>query len=289
MTRTTTVAVDIEVAGSAETELVIDSAVDVEISVYTGDVGLGLSGEASTASTGTSHSLALPDGSDATGHLLVVLGHDNAAVDISTTLQGMGFTELAGDSWPPDYDFDILWRNIDGSEGWPATGATLDFTTPSSTNIAVSIFRFTQVYNDGVGSFWDSSQGLVTADPPSIAPSWGAATDTFVVAAVLSEAAISGTPTGYTVYANLQPGDLYMASTATWDSGATINPGAFTTVSPILCWTIIIRGVGQTGDELHRVDVESVIESSVDVVELIESRVEVEISVHTGDIDSVGG
>jgi len=82
---------------------------------------------ADTDSTGTSHTIALPDGSDVAGRLVVILmGWQGTSENLGTTLESGGlFTEVLGTGTAGTIETSVVYRRVTGSEGWPSTGATV--------------------------------------------------------------------------------------------------------------------------------------------------------------------
>ena len=264
------------------------SASRVEASLHTGDFHRGVFGQASTGSTGTSHSILLPDGADIVGRaMLIVIGHDNnTPVDLAADLVALGYTQLAGDSWPPDYDWDILWRVIDGTEPYDGIDDTIELTTASTTDVVTIALLFDIVYGGGVGAFWDSIVAF-SANPGSLDPSWATTESAFWLTALLADAVITGDPTGYTMYGNAIGGSLHFRASGKYDDSVTEDPSTYTSAGAILCWTIVIRGVSE-GTTTTPTVVESSVHTGTTVAG-VTNTVVVESSVHTGDVEAEGG
>ena len=202
---------------------------------------------ADTDSTGTTHVIALPDGSDLAGRLLLLFV--NSTEDDATIFTQLGVLgiDVTGPGYQGDGSGRVVWRFIDGLEGWDKTGATLTVTTPGSETVIVHAVLHSLTH----GSVFDAieRQADSSADPPLVTP--GTTNPLWVTInsarwytwGWYKTAAITGDPTGYAnVYDNLSGGRALRVNAKNDDSAAE-DPSAYTMTGGSLpkAGTIAIR------------------------------------------------
>lgn len=201
-------------------------------------------------STGTSHTISIPDGSNVVGReLLLFVANQDWTVDVQTPLEGEGFTAVSSDVDVP-YQALLMQRRIDGTEGFTGTGDTITFSTSSSVTFSTLADLYDGVYVPGTGE--DQTDYIVAVstvswDPPLNNGPWYSGTEPvrWIVWAV-SDGTWSGTPTGYTLSGTANDQATYYKNGI--DSSE--NPGpAFTpgTGTQKITWTIQLRGTESSG------------------------------------------
>lgn len=202
-----------------------------------------------TNSADTNHTVALPDGSNVVGRTLVV----KVVADVPTTV---GFPS----GWTVDgqgatgVQLAVGRKIVDGTEGFPATGATIIVTTSAAMTSAhrshlVAGAHVTSVpevaYATGLGS---------TPDPPNLDPAGWAAEGNlwFAVVGTRFNEMVSAAPTNYTnlLTSNSTNGDNGTLATARRElNAAAENPGTFT-IGSSMVWvtaTIAVRPAPAVG------------------------------------------
>lgn len=187
----------------------------------------------------TQHLVPMPATVNA-GDLLVALISNDGNATVTTPA---GWNLLASDAQASACRLGVYYRIANGTEG----GTTVDFVTSVAETMATDVYRITGWHGTTPPEV-GIAVGATTAnpDPPSLAPSWGAADTLFI--------ALFGTGTANT--ASAYPTDYTDGTThATGGSAASIgsarrelnaasdNPGTFTITGTVACLaqTVVIR------------------------------------------------
>lgn len=197
--------------------------------------------------------LEIPDGCDVAGRLLIgcVAWTVQATRDVDAAVVGEGFTHLGSNFVSGTRAANWYYRVITGDEGWTGEDDTITLTLPGPVSV-VGAWRVLQDWYDDSGPDLVLEDGT-TADPPAIAATgWPAATPVLYVAAVVSNVyeGISGEPTGYihttagSVDATGSTFDLSLRTHDKQSGDQSEDPSAYTCASPLLSFTLAIRGSG---------------------------------------------
>jgi hypothetical protein len=196
-----------------------------------------------TTSSGTSHVIALPDGSDGEDRLLVIhwlhTGTDHTGNQLRDTygFEYNPFTTVGSDVNTRSGQASKL---IDGTEGFPSTGATITLTTSGSETLMAHVRLLDEM---GGQDAPDNVQGSSTVgnDPGAINPTWDVGDQTEWMTFIVSDAAVSGEPTGYTNLGSGSSGGLFWRLSRKAGTGATEDPSAYTSAGDDSAMTFGLR------------------------------------------------
>lgn len=187
----------------------------------------------------TVHNVVMPTVIDSGDLLLALVGNDGSA----TITTPSGWTSLSSVANSTNLRASIFYKFADGSED----GTSINFQTSASESMAVQVYRIKDALAVEAGTPVVSS-GL-SADPPSLSPSWGAENTLWMPFLVLEQGVWpSAYPSNYTNFR--QDADTY-SSGPNWQGAFSMrryinasseDPSAFTT--PNVNWivnTIAIR------------------------------------------------
>ncbi len=197
-----------------------------------------------SASPQTSHSVLLPNGPDVTGRMVVIFGTNTSTAsefhdDLVST---HGFTSAAFVAGPGSNASWVVYRIIDGTESWAATGQTLAVTT--TLNQEYSIMGY--VLTDAIEL--EASSDASIANPPELDPTWIEASSARWYTFGIAVSSISGDPTGYATDAGgfLGSAAYWRVSTKTDDS-LTEDPTGYTYTGAAVAFTVAIRSALTAG------------------------------------------
>jgi hypothetical protein len=201
---------------------------------------------AETGTFGTSHTHALPDGSnDPDKTLLLFLSGDRTVQNLAASLNALGWTTEAVDGTVPSGVFSRA-----GDATFAATGATFTITTPSNCNVQTYIVL---LETEGAGSVAVAAAVSSTSNPPSLDPSWPTTTPTawytLAVAGFATECSFTAQPSGYPqVHASQAyrdhgsgPWESSMVVGRVLSDGNTRNPPPYTTPCASRSYTVAVR------------------------------------------------
>ena len=216
-----------------------------------------------TASAGTSHEIALPDGVIPGRLLLIFLAHtDNSESVAASLVANHGLYQLTGLTLEQDFGTDtsaVVGRVIQGDELWAQTGQTLAVTTTGS----VSLHTFAVLLDGNYRTAADPDEVLgnsAAAAAPGVvglaANGW-TGDDAYVLTFGVSDTSISGEPTGYTNLASGSAGGLFWRASAKghFVVAADETPSAYTAAGDVASIAMAVRGEANGSMRLGRLPI----------------------------------
>lgn len=195
----------------------------------------------------------IPDGCDVAGRLLIgcVAWTNQASNDVDALMVAEGFSHLLVTNQVSDTRaLNFYQKEIVGDEGWTGTGDVITLTL-SGPGSVVAAFRLLTDWYDDSGPAWGVNPGN-TADPDAIADTgWPAGTLVLYIAGLMSDVygGITGAPDGYTgetsgsVDASSDTHDIHLVTHSKNSTAQNEDPSTYACASPLLSFTIAIRGL----------------------------------------------